>query len=224
MKEYTVKILETKQLTHDVRQFRIEKPEGYSYEPGQATGVSVNKEGWKDEERPFTFTGLPDDDHLEFIIKIYPSHEGVTRKIGDLKKGDEFIIGEPWGAINYDGEGVFIAGGAGITPFIAILRHLEKEGELEGNKLIFANNTGKDIILKDEFSEMLKEDNFINILAEEDSDDFYNGFVDKGFLKEHVDDFDKMFYVCGPPPMMKSVLSDLSDLDVRDDQIVKEDL
>lgn len=223
MKEYTVKILGIKQLTHDVKQLLLEKPEGYSFVPGQASNVSVNKEGWKDEGRPFTFTGLPDDDHLEFIIKIYPSHEGVTSEIGDLKKGDEFIIREPWGAINYDGEGVFIAGGAGVTPFIAIIRQLRKEGKLSGNKLIFANNTSKDIILKDEFSDMLKEDNFINILAEEERDDYYNGFVDKDFLKEHVDDFDKMFYVCGPPPMMKAVLSDLKELGVDDTQIIKED-
>lgn len=222
--EYTVKITDVSEITHNVRQFRLEKPGDYSFTPGQATEVSVNKEGWKEEERPFTFTCLPEDDYLEFTIKIYPSHEGVTREIGHLEKGDEFIIREPWGAINYEGEGVFIAGGAGVTPFIAIFRQLRKEGKIGGNKLIFANNTSKDIILKDEFSEMLEEDNFINILDKEENDDYYHGFVDRDFLEQHVDDFDKMFYVCGPPPMMKSVLSALSDLDVSDDKIVKEDL
>jgi len=222
--EYTVKINDVSEITHDVRQFRFEKPGDYSFTPGQATEVSVNKEGWKEEERPFTFTCLPEDDYLEFTIKIYPSHEGVTREIGHLKKGDEFIIRQAWGAINYQGEGVFIAGGAGVTPFIAIFRQLRKEGKLGSNKLIFANNTSKDIILRDEFSEMLEQDNFINILDKEESDDYYHGFIDRDFLEEHVDDFGKMFYVCGPPPMMESVLSALSDLDVSDDQIVKEDL
>lgn len=224
MKEYTLKIADVSEVTHDVRRFRLDKPGDYSFTPGQATEVSVNREGWKDKGRPFTFTSLPEDDYLEFIIKIYTSHEGVTREIGGLEKGDEFIIRDPWGAINYQGEGVFIAGGAGVTPFIAILRKLRKEGKLSGNKLIFANNTSRDIILKDEFAEMLDEDKFINILDKEENDDYYNGFVDRNFLEQHVEDFDKMFYVCGPPPMMKSVLSALSELDISDDQIVKEDL
>lgn len=222
MKEYAVKILGTKQLTHDVRQFRLEKPEAYSYVPGQATKVSVNKEGWKDEARPFTFTSLPDEDELEFVIKIYESHGGVTNEINKLGKGDEFILREPWGSINFKGKGVFIAGGAGITPFIAILRHLEKKNKLEGNKLIFANNTVKDIILENELREMLGKDNFINVLVEEAKGDYHQGYVSKELLEEHVPDFGNMFYVCGPPPMMKAVLSDLKELEVDDKQIVRE--
>jgi predicted ferric reductase len=45
-------------------------------------------------------------------------------KIRKLKHGDELIIRDVWGAIEYKGE-VFIAGGAGVTPFIAILRQLQ---------------------------------------------------------------------------------------------------
>jgi predicted ferric reductase len=46
---------------------------------------------------------------------------------GKLKHGDELIIRDVWGAIEYKGEGVFIAGGAGVTPFIAILRQLQAD-------------------------------------------------------------------------------------------------
>ncbi len=184
--------------------------------------MSVNKEGWRDESRPFTFTGLPGEDELEFVIKIYESHGGVTNQINKLEKGDELILREPWGSISFSGEGVFIAGGSGITPFIAILRHLEKEGELEGNKLIFANNTAGDIILEDELREMLGRDSFINVLAEKEEGDYHQGYVSKELLEEHVTDFSNMFYLCGPPPMMKAVLSDLKELGVDDRQIIRE--
>ena len=72
---HIVKILDLLSLTHDVKQFKVEKPEGYSFIPGQATEVAINKEGWKQEKRPFTFTSLPEDDHLEFVIKSYRDRE-----------------------------------------------------------------------------------------------------------------------------------------------------
>ncbi|HSH50414.1 MAG TPA: FAD-binding oxidoreductase, partial [Bacteroidales bacterium] len=129
--EHTVKILKTENITHDVKHFVLEKPEGYSFESGQATALSINKKGYENEKRPFTFTSLNSDPHLELIIKIYDDHNGVTKKLGKLQESDELIIGAPWGTINYKGSGYFIAGGAGITPFIAILRHLQKENQLK---------------------------------------------------------------------------------------------
>lgn len=47
-------------------------------------------------KRPFTFTSLPDDNHLEMIIKIYSSHAGVTNEFLKLKPGDELLIHEVW--------------------------------------------------------------------------------------------------------------------------------
>src|SRR4051812_7295035 len=112
-------------ITHDVKRFTVEKPRGCSFKAGQATDVSINKPEWKDEKHPFTFTSLNSWKELEFTIKIYREHNGMTNQLEKLQVGDELIIGDVWGAITYSGEGVFIAGGAGITPFIAILRQLE---------------------------------------------------------------------------------------------------
>jgi len=70
MEEHIVKILSVEPVTHDVRRFKVEKPSGYKFIPGQATEVAVNKTEWKKERRPFTFTSLNEWDHLEFTIKI----------------------------------------------------------------------------------------------------------------------------------------------------------
>ncbi|MFN2336832.1 MAG: hypothetical protein ABR560_07660, partial [Bacteroidales bacterium] len=93
----------------------------------------------------------------------------------------------------YKGAGVFIAGGAGITPFIAIFRHLRNEGALAGNKLIFANKTRADIILETELQEMLGEA-FINILSDETDSEYASGFIDAEFLRSNLSPDDKNFY------------------------------
>ena len=222
MEPTNIKILSIENATHDVRRIRTVKPPDLNFTPGQAADISINKEGWKEEVRPFTFTSVPEDDFLEFTIKTYPSHNGVTNELLSLKAGDELIISGVFGAIQYKGEGVFIAGGAGVTPFISILRELKRKNNTGNNMLIFANKTSGDIINKDEFNEMLGK-NFINILSQEKTDEYYNGHIDEEFLKKTVPDLNRYFYVCGPPPMMDAVEKQLADLDVKNDRIVKEE-
>lgn len=221
---HTIEILDVENVTHDVKKFTLEKPEGYSFTPGQATEVAIDKKNWREEKRPFTFTSLNEDEHLEFIIKVYADHNGVTEQIGKLKKGDALIIDDPWGTIQYTGDGVFLAGGAGVTPFIAIFRDLYKKGEIGKNTLIFSNKTDKDIILKEEFEEILG-DQFINVITDEPTDDhiFLDGFIDKEFLDTHIDDFSQPFYVCGPGPFNDSMMSYLKDLGADPDALVFEE-
>jgi ferredoxin-NADP reductase len=221
METHIVKIESIKNVTHDVLQIVTEKPAGYLFTPGQATEVAINKEKWKDEKRPFTFTSLPDAGFLEFTIKIYPSRKGVTAELLNLQPNDELILHDVWGAISYKGEGIFIAGGAGITPFLSIFRYLDATGSIAGNKLIFANKTRADIIQMEELENMLG-DSFINILSDEAVTGYAHGYITSDFLKKNIDSFDKVFYVCGPPPMMNAVQDHLASLGVGNDTVVVE--
>jgi ferredoxin-NADP reductase len=219
--EQIVKIKSLEKVTHDVLKIVTEKPPQFSFIPGQASEISINKNGWKDEKRPFTFTCLPDNDYLEFTIKTYPSHKGVTNELLNLKVNDELILHDVFGTISYKGEGVFIAGGAGVTPFISIFRYLKFTNQVGGNKLIFSNKTKGDIILEEEFKSLLGK-NFINILSEEKVDGYPYGRITEDFLKENIGTGNKMFYVCGPEPMMDAIEKQLKNLHIDEKLIVKE--
>jgi ferredoxin-NADP reductase len=221
MRKQVVKIISIQNITHDVLQIVTEKPANFNFTPGQATEISINKTGWKAEKRPFTFTSLPENDFLEFTIKIYPSHKSVTNKLLDMKVDDELILHEIFGEIRYQGEGVFIAGGAGVTPFINIFTYLQSKDEVGNNKLIFANNTKADIILEKEFTELLGN-NFINILAHDIVDGYEHGFITEDFLRSHITDIGKKIYLCGPPPMMEAVEKHLASMDIDEKLIIKE--
>jgi hypothetical protein len=221
MKNHIVKIISVEPVTHDVKRFTIQKPEGFEFIPGQATEVSINTPDLKNEKQPFTFTNLKENENLEFTIKIYDSHNGVTKELAKLKHGDELIIRDVWGAIEYKGEGVFIAGGAGVTPFIAILRQLQADDKIANNKLIFTNKSEKDIILKKEFNEMLGL-NFINTLTVEKKEGYENSRIDFNFLKDKINNFKQHFYVCGPPKFVKAISEALTQLGAKTDAVVFE--
>ncbi|MDP4149571.1 MAG: flavodoxin reductase [Bacteroidota bacterium] len=224
--EEIVRILTIAQVTHDVRAYRVTKPAGYSFEPGQATDVSINKEGWKNEKRPFTFTGLAEWPHLEFTIKSYGDHHGVTDELGRLREGDELIIGDAWGAIAYHGAGTFIAGGAGITPFLAIFRRLYKDNKIKGNQLFFSNKTAADIILHDELTQMLGADAHFILTQEggkrEKAGGTGNLHIDRDFLRATISDFSQPFYICGPDKMVSDLASALTALGAKPESVVFE--
>ena len=222
MKQHLVKIKLIKNITHDVLQVVTEKPKNYNFTPGQATEVAINRKGWENEKRPFTFTSLPDIDFLEFTIKTYPSQKSVTNTLLQLRINDELILHEVFGTITYKGEGIFIAGGAGVTPFISILRYLKTKNEIGENKLIFANKTKNDIILEHEFQKLLGN-NFINILSDEKVNGYMHGHITEDFLKANIGNFDQYFYICGPPPMIESIEKQLENLNVDKKHMVREE-
>ncbi|MGO1371839.1 MAG: FAD-binding oxidoreductase [Senegalia sp. (in: firmicutes)] len=215
----TIKNIE--KATHNVLRFTLNDAKEIEFVPGQAAEVAIDKDGWRDKGNPFTFTSLPFEDHLEFTIKIYPDHEGVTNELSKLNSGDKLIIKDIFGAIKYKGKGTFIAGGAGVTPFISILRNLYQKEELSGNRLIFANSKEEDIINQKEFESILGKD-FLNILSREEIKPHAHGRINIEYLKENITSLDDYFYICGPEPMMDAVEDSLRELGVKEDQIVKE--
>lgn len=216
----TIKSIE--HLTHDVLHVVAQKPEGLVYTPGQAVDISVNKPEWEKVKSCFTFTSLPDSNDIEFVIKTYPDRDRVTNQLLHVKAGDEIFVYKPFGSIKYKGEGIFLAGGAGITPFIAILRELDKESKLGNNKLLFANKKEEDIIMKDWFQKLLG-DSFVNVLSDKKIDGYKSGYINAEMIKELVDDNTKYYYLCGPKPMMKAVQEQLALLGVDKGMIVKEE-
>jgi len=220
MQSHAVKVKSINKITHDVLSIVTERPFEYGFTPGQATEVSINKSGWKEEKKPFTFTSMPIDDYLEFTIKTYPLHNGVTNQLLHLKKDDELILHDVFGAINYKGEGVFIAGGAGVTPFISIFRELASKNEIKNNRLIFANKMKADIILEKEFRKLLGT-HFINILSEERIKGYAHGQITSDFINARCE-WSKLFYLCGPPSMMEAIEKILAEMNVDKKSIIKE--
>ena len=216
-----VRILMTEFVTHDVKRFIVEKPKGYAFLPGQATLLSIPKPKWESEFREFSFTSMNQDQVLEFIVKAYSDHNGFTKQLHTLEPGDELTVHAPFGTILYNGKGVFLAGGAGITPFIAILRHLYKTNQLKGNKLIFSNKESKDIILEKEFRQLLGED-LVLTLTRDDAKGYEHGRINKELLKRHVKDLNQKFYICGPDPFVIILKKTLESMGVKGENIVAE--
>jgi cytochrome-b5 reductase len=219
--EHRVTLLMSEFVTHDVKRFIVGKPDGFSFQPGQGVELAIDRPQWRDEGRPFTPTSLPDDCVLEFTIKGYPQHDGMTRELHALSPGAELLMSDPFGTITYQGPGVFLAAGAGVTPFIAILRKLAADAGLEDHSLIFSNKTPADVICEKEFRHYLGERCMLTCTRSQ-APGCEGRRVDRDYLAERIQDFDRHFYVCGPPGFVEAVNEALQSLGASPDGLVFE--
>jgi cytochrome-b5 reductase len=221
MMSYTTRLLMSGFVTHDTRRFVLERPEGFGFEPGQGVELSIDRDPWTGEGHPFTPTCLAEDRVLELTIKRYDDGDGFTVALHDLEPGAPLGLSDAFGTITYQGPGVFIAAGAGITPFLAILRRLAADGQLDGQHLLFSNKSEEDLICAAELRHYLGE-RAVFTLTREHEPGQAGRRIDADFLREHIDDLDRHFYVCGPPGFVETVNADLLALGANPDRLVYE--
>ncbi|MEO1020253.1 MAG: flavodoxin reductase [Pseudomonadota bacterium] len=218
-----LEIKSIRDMAANVREVTVDRPEGYEFEPGQATLVCLCKDGWCNESRPFSFTSAPTWRTLTFAIKIYPEHHGVTAQIGRSRPGDWIEIGEAFGTICYLGPGTFIAGGTGITPFISIVRMLREHSSLDGHQLLFASRREKDIIACSELYEAFGASATFAITAEASSIFEPRPIRETLAWRNVQPSLTDRIYLCGPTSMVEELNGELRSAGFAEDQIVKEE-
>jgi ferredoxin-NADP reductase len=213
---HEVQIISKQRLNHDVLQFHLQRPEGYQFAAGQAIELLL-LEPEKMGPAPFTFTGLNTTPDLELTIKIYEEHKGLTAALSRLNPGDKVLISDPWDSFTNNGPGVFIAGGAGITPFIALLRQFKAEGNIADSSLFFSNKTPDDIFLHAELKQILGS-NYLDVITRSRYGSA-NERIDETFLRKNVKNLKQPFYVCGPPAFTESIQQALKMIGATDQMI-----
>lgn len=221
---YSIAIRDIKQLAPGVKQIRTDKPKNFQIKPGQAAQLSVDKPDLRDRRSPFFFTSLDPEHDLEFIIKVSSDQDEVTSAIDRLSVSDRLIMQEPWQALQYKGPGLFLAHGIGITAFVAMLRRLREDDELEGHRLIWSAGSAGDFILEDEFEAMFGPDFIQTLSGRDESDEYLAESVSRDFLEQHLDGIGGEFYVCGPPEFVAKAEQDIQHLGGEPTSLVYENI
>ncbi|THH10524.1 hypothetical protein EW146_g8349, partial [Bondarzewia mesenterica] len=169
--------------------------------------------------RPYTPISQPDTEgELAFLVKKYDN--GVASKyIHELKPGETLSIKGPISKFPYKvnefDEVALIGGGSGITPLYQVLTYALRDPSNKTKfKLIFANQTEADILLREEFDELKRKhpDNFDIFYAVDKSGPNWNGhtgYLTAEVLKQQIappslNEKVKVF-VCGPPGQVLAI-------------------
>nr|AEE62055.1 unknown [Dendroctonus ponderosae] len=179
-----------------------------------------------------------DHGFVDLVVKVYfknvhprfPEGGKMSQHLENLKIGDKIDVRGPSGRLEYKGSGTFsikklrkdppqiitakqvsmIAGGTGITPMLQLIRHITKDPTDNTKlKLIFANQTEKDILVRKELEEVAQKhpDQFelwYTLDTPPENWKYSSGFINTDMIKDHLfaPSKDNIVLMCGPPPMI----------------------
>jgi propane monooxygenase reductase component len=217
-------------VTHDLRHLvlRLLEPAELTFFPGQYVDIAVPGSA---ATRSFSManTSSREGGRLEFIIKVYP--DGLFSSFLDtrLAVGDRLDLTGPFGVFTlregHDEDIVFVGGGAGLAPILALLRSMAERGIDRRATFYYGARRRRDLCFADELKaleEKLPNFRYIPALSEPSEDDGWEGEVGliTDVVKRHEADLRHAHaYLCGPPPMVEAAMPMLAGLGVPDKHI-----
>ncbi len=203
--------------THDVLRLRLEILAGgpFTFSAGQFAKLAFPFA--RSVERDYSMASTPDDDSLEFHIRVMGPGSVSHRVASDLKVGDEVRVSGPLGAAywraQHAGPALCIAGGTGLAPLYSIVRHALERGAAQPIHLYIGARTERDVYLEQELSALAAGHANLAmhyVLSEQAREDGSRAGRRTGLVTDAVaQDFDGLsgylVYAAGPPPMVDEV-------------------
>lgn len=211
IRRYRYIIDEVKVVAGNVTQIRMNpEKEAMSYKAGQFIFIRFRQAGSEisKEWHPFTISSAPSNTQLEISVKGLGDY---TNKLAELQPGAYAEVEGAYGRfgyVNYSAKNqIWIAGGIGITPFLSMLKDLPAEGHKVD--LYYAVKTESELIDWDLLAQHAGARG-PNVRAIPFIGDKQEGHLDAAFIEKTSGDLKgRDYYICGPPPMMQSLRSQL---------------
>ncbi len=177
------------------------------------------------DKRPYSIASAPGSNSLELAIKIINGR--FTSKLDKVAVGERVGIDGPFGSFVFNDEAraVFIAGGVGIAPFMAMLRHINHRKPAGEYLLLYSCKTKKDILYAEELEKLRKKIRIVVFLTRESETrpGYETGRIDSARIKKYVPDVSGYaWFMCGSVGMTASLKDALIKIGVPESSIKSE--
>ncbi len=218
MKKYKYKIIRVKKLGDNIAEIYLRpmlRP--ISYSPGQVAFVSIKDPSVDEESHPFALTQHHNSRVTSIVVKDLGDW---TAKMPMLQKGSTVYLEGPHGTFSYKNtdnkKQVWIAGGIGVTPFLAMARSLRKNSKLDIDMFYCTRTKAEAVFFKELHKIANKHNHFRLIGVCEESE----GFITADTIEKLTPDLkERDVFICGPPIMMQTLQQQLLQKGLFDIQI-----
>ena len=205
--------------TPQVRTLVLDVPDWSGHRAGQHVDVRLTAEDGYQAERSYSIASPPGE-RPAITVERLDDGEVSPYLVDEVVPGDRFELRGPIGGwFVWDAEGAtdpvfLVAGGSGVVPLMAMLRHRRAVGSTIPAKLLYSSRTLEDVIYRDELETIGVE--VVHTLTREHPPGWsgYTRRVDAELLREvaYAPELDPRVYVCGPTRFVEAVANALVDL------------
>jgi ferredoxin-NADP reductase len=216
--------------------FRFEKPSNWTFKAGQSLDMTVLNPSETDAEgntRTFSIASAPHEDTLMVATRMRDT--AFKRVLGTMPIGSAVKIEGPCGSLTLHNDvkrtAVFLAGGIGITPFRSIVFRAAEEKLPHRIFLFYSNRRPEDAPFLDELRALEKANPNYKLVASmtgvAQSRQSWRGeigLIDREMLLRYLKDAVlPIYYLAGPPEMVKGLHAMINEAGVDDDNIRAEE-
>jgi propane monooxygenase reductase subunit len=216
-------------LTRDLRRLVLvlEDPPEMAFNPGQYVDITIPG---STKTRSFSMANTPStDDHLEFVIRVYPGGHFSGLLEGRLRPGDPLQVTGPYGVFTLrdhpDRDLLFVGGGAGMAPILCLLRSMAEASSERLATYYYGARARRDLCYLEEMEALARRlpgFRFVPALSDPVVGEEWAGEV--GMITDVVRRGEDSLaradaYLCGPPPMIDAAIPVLAGLGVDPDHI-----
>jgi len=183
---------------------------------GQHADVRLTAEDGYQAQRSYSIASAPEDDTLALTIERIDDGEVSPYLAGEARAGDGFELRGPIGGhftwrVEQGGPLLLVAGGSGLVPLMAMLRHRAARASTTPAVLLVSSRTAEDILYRDELARLAAGDGLaIHHTLTRGAPDGWDGFegrVDEAMLRAvaPAPSGEPHIFVCGPTPFVEAV-------------------
>jgi len=178
----------------------------FDHQPGQYVGIGVDVDG-RFHWRSYSLSSPPRRDGRDIAITVRAMPEGfLSQHLVGLPPGTIVRLAAPAGDFVLPSpppaKMLFLVGGSGITPVMAMLRTLDRRDTMPDVVLVYSSPTPERMIFRAELKEMAERHDGLH-LHEQHTD--LHGMFSLRLLDEVCPDWrDRETWACGPTPMLDS--------------------
>jgi ferredoxin-NADP reductase len=229
---FMCKLKDRKEVTEGTMAFRFEKPSGWTFKAGQYLDMTLLDPPETDSEgnaRSFSIASGPHEETLMVATRMRDT--AFKRVLRTMPIGTAVKIEGPSGDLilqnDFTRAAVFLAGGIGITPFRSIVHWAAKEKLPIRIVLFYSNRQPEDAPFLAELQSLERDNPKYKLIASmtemEKSHQPWNGetgLINQEMLGRHLKDAaSPIYYIAGPPAMVKGLHEMLSKAGMNDDDI-----
>ena len=229
---YEAKLLDRVEVAEDTMAFHFEKPPGFEFRPGQSSDLTLVNPPETDSEgniRTFSIASAPFEDRLMFATRMRET--AFKRSLKAMPIGTAVKVEPATGSFTLHKTSakpaVLLAGGIGITPFFSIVKQADHERLPHKLYLFYSNRRPEDAPFLESLDNLEKSNPNFHLIAtmseiprSKRKWEGETGLIDKAMLSRYVDDLrGHIFYIAGPPGMVKVIRKMLLAYSVNEDDI-----